>query len=146
VDAAMKLGAGYPMGPFELLDYTGLDLHKVQYTGSVPKLGKLHDEGSVILFYMVGFHTVDFLYGQSIYGHFLNGHFLYRQNLCWSKFIRFKVETVKIYTLYNGSLQSLYIHCQAVLWRSHIKLEQPRLFNYKSELELSEPEPIRLQL
>ena len=29
VDAAMKLGAGYPMGPFELLDYTGLDLHKV---------------------------------------------------------------------------------------------------------------------
>ncbi|XP_023346736.1 hydroxyacyl-coenzyme A dehydrogenase, mitochondrial isoform X1 [Eurytemora carolleeae] len=28
VDAAMKLGAGYPMGPFELLDYTGLDLHK----------------------------------------------------------------------------------------------------------------------
>jgi 3-hydroxyacyl-CoA dehydrogenase len=21
----MKLGAGYPMGPFELLDYTGLD-------------------------------------------------------------------------------------------------------------------------
>ena len=30
VDAAMKLGAGYPMGPFELLDYTGLDLHKEQ--------------------------------------------------------------------------------------------------------------------
>lgn len=25
VDAAMKLGAGYPMGPFELLDYVGLD-------------------------------------------------------------------------------------------------------------------------
>ena len=24
----MKLGAGYPMGPFQLLDYTGLDLHK----------------------------------------------------------------------------------------------------------------------
>merc|ERR1711953_1017270 len=23
-----KLGLGYPMGPFELLDYTGLDLHK----------------------------------------------------------------------------------------------------------------------
>ena len=22
---AMKLGAGYPMGPFELLDYVGLD-------------------------------------------------------------------------------------------------------------------------
>jgi len=25
IDAAMKLGAGYPMGPFELLDYVGLD-------------------------------------------------------------------------------------------------------------------------
>jgi len=28
VDMAMKLGAGYPMGPFQLLDYVGLDLHK----------------------------------------------------------------------------------------------------------------------
>jgi len=28
VDAAVKLGLGYPMGPFELLDYTGIDLHK----------------------------------------------------------------------------------------------------------------------
>ncbi len=27
VDTAMKLGAGHPMGPFELLDYVGLDLH-----------------------------------------------------------------------------------------------------------------------
>ena len=25
---AVKLGLGYPMGPFELLDYTGIDLHK----------------------------------------------------------------------------------------------------------------------
>ncbi|XP_078259788.1 hydroxyacyl-coenzyme A dehydrogenase, mitochondrial [Rhinoraja longicauda] len=25
IDVAMKLGAGYPMGPFELLDYVGLD-------------------------------------------------------------------------------------------------------------------------
>ena len=25
VDVAMKLGAGYPMGPFEVLDYSGLD-------------------------------------------------------------------------------------------------------------------------
>lgn len=24
----MKLGAGYPMGPFELLDYVGLDTAK----------------------------------------------------------------------------------------------------------------------
>eukprot|EP00002_Diphylleia_rotans_P016893 TRINITY_DN3281_c0_g1_i1.p1 TRINITY_DN3281_c0_g1~~TRINITY_DN3281_c0_g1_i1.p1 ORF type:complete len:299 (-),score=74.26 TRINITY_DN3281_c0_g1_i1:382-1278(-) len=28
VDAAMKLGAGYPMGPFELLDFVGLDTTK----------------------------------------------------------------------------------------------------------------------
>jgi 3-hydroxyacyl-CoA dehydrogenase len=28
VDAAMKLGAGYPMGPFELADYVGLDTTK----------------------------------------------------------------------------------------------------------------------
>ena len=25
IDNAMKLGAGYPMGPFELVDYVGLD-------------------------------------------------------------------------------------------------------------------------
>jgi len=28
IDIAMKLGAGYPMGPFELMDYTGLDTNK----------------------------------------------------------------------------------------------------------------------
>ena len=28
VDMAVKLGLGYPMGPFELLDYAGLDTHK----------------------------------------------------------------------------------------------------------------------
>lgn len=28
IDVAMKLGAGYPMGPFELLDYVGLDTIK----------------------------------------------------------------------------------------------------------------------
>lgn len=27
IDIAMKLGAGYPMGPFELMDYVGLDTH-----------------------------------------------------------------------------------------------------------------------
>lgn len=28
IDVAMKLGAGYPMGPFELADYVGLDTLK----------------------------------------------------------------------------------------------------------------------
>ncbi|KAJ2337918.1 hypothetical protein GGH92_007398 [Coemansia sp. RSA 2673] len=28
IDTAMKLGAGYPMGPFELCDYIGLDTIK----------------------------------------------------------------------------------------------------------------------
>merc|ERR1712141_37534 len=28
IDIAMKLGCGYPMGPFELLDYIGLDTCK----------------------------------------------------------------------------------------------------------------------
>lgn len=28
IDVAMKLGAGYPMGPFELMDYVGLDTTK----------------------------------------------------------------------------------------------------------------------
>lgn len=28
VDTAMKLGAGHPMGPFELMDYVGLDTGK----------------------------------------------------------------------------------------------------------------------
>lgn len=28
IDIAMRLGAGYPMGPFELLDYVGLDTTK----------------------------------------------------------------------------------------------------------------------
>jgi len=36
VDAAVKLGLGYPMGPFELLDYTGIDLHK--YINDNPNL------------------------------------------------------------------------------------------------------------
>lgn len=39
IDAAMKLGAGYPMGPFELADYVGLDTMKVcigQFEKSTP--------------------------------------------------------------------------------------------------------------
>ena len=45
VDIAMKLGAGYPMGPFELMDYVGLDTIKFITDGwfkSSPEL-KGHD-------------------------------------------------------------------------------------------------------
>ena len=45
VDVAMKLGAGYPMGPFELADYVGLDTTKFitdgWYTNSSLKGEKL---------------------------------------------------------------------------------------------------------
>ena len=34
IDTAMKLGAGYPMGPFELADYVGLDTTKFIVEGS----------------------------------------------------------------------------------------------------------------
>nr|XP_039273392.1 hydroxyacyl-coenzyme A dehydrogenase, mitochondrial-like [Styela clava] len=33
IDTAMKLGAGYPMGPFQLLDYVGLDTSKFIIAG-----------------------------------------------------------------------------------------------------------------
>lgn len=33
IDIAMKLGAGYPMGPFQLLDYVGLDTSKFIIAG-----------------------------------------------------------------------------------------------------------------
>uniref|UniRef100_A0A5F9C6K5 3-hydroxyacyl-CoA dehydrogenase n=1 Tax=Oryctolagus cuniculus TaxID=9986 RepID=A0A5F9C6K5_RABIT len=35
IDTAMKLGAGYPMGPFELLDYVGLDTTKFIIDGAM---------------------------------------------------------------------------------------------------------------
>lgn len=37
VDIAMKLGAGYPMGPFELADYVGLDTTKFILNGNLAK-------------------------------------------------------------------------------------------------------------
>lgn len=37
IDVAMKLGAGYPMGPFELLDYVGLDTSKFIIDGTISR-------------------------------------------------------------------------------------------------------------
>lgn len=58
IDIGMKLGAGYPMGPFELADYTGLDTNKfvlqVMYEMTndpvfkpIPLLNKMVDEGKL---------------------------------------------------------------------------------------------------
>ncbi|KAK1175825.1 hydroxyacyl-coenzyme A dehydrogenase, mitochondrial-like [Acipenser oxyrinchus oxyrinchus] len=59
IDLAMKLGAGYPMGPFELLDYVGLDTSKFIIDGwhkmdpdnplfaPSPMLNKLVEEGKL---------------------------------------------------------------------------------------------------
>ncbi|KOB75187.1 putative 3-hydroxyacyl-CoA dehydrogenase, partial [Operophtera brumata] len=58
IDIGMKLGAGYPMGPFELADYTGLDTNKfalqVMYemTGDavfrpIPLMDKMVEQGKL---------------------------------------------------------------------------------------------------
>ncbi|GBP18057.1 Hydroxyacyl-coenzyme A dehydrogenase, mitochondrial [Eumeta japonica] len=58
IDIGMKLGAGYPMGPFELADYTGLDtnkyvlevLHKLTNNPvfrPIPLLDKMVSEGKL---------------------------------------------------------------------------------------------------
>ncbi|CAH0720566.1 unnamed protein product, partial [Brenthis ino] len=59
IDVAMKLGAGYPMGPLELADYVGLDTNKFILDGwhkkypeeplfkPVPLLNKLVSEGKL---------------------------------------------------------------------------------------------------
>ena len=59
IDVAMKLGAGYPMGPFQLLDYVGLDTCKFIMDGwsemepnnplfqPSPALDKLVEEGKL---------------------------------------------------------------------------------------------------
>jgi hypothetical protein len=113
-------------------------------------------------FYIVGFHTVDF-YTVKIYtiifytvAKFIRSFFIRSkfipvkiytgQNLYGSKFIRVKIYTVKIYTLYIMEAHSHCIHCQAVLWRSHVKFEQLHNYSINQELESSEPEPIRRRL
>ena len=38
IDTAMKLGAGYPMGPIELMDYVGLDTSKFIMDGKTRRI------------------------------------------------------------------------------------------------------------
>jgi 3-hydroxyacyl-CoA dehydrogenase len=40
IDVAMKLGSGYPMGPFELMDYNGHDTGKLVFEGMFSSLPK----------------------------------------------------------------------------------------------------------
>lgn len=57
IDTAMKLGAGYPMGPFELADYVGLDTVKLiidgwierdsSFIGSSEMLNKMVEKGHI---------------------------------------------------------------------------------------------------
>lgn len=58
IDIAMKLGAGYPMGPLELADFTGLDTKKfilnimLEKTGNpvfrpIALLNKMVEEGKL---------------------------------------------------------------------------------------------------
>lgn len=50
IDIAMKLGAGHPMGPFELADYTGLDTTKFILDGDIFLIFTLQNY-KVFLFY-----------------------------------------------------------------------------------------------
>ncbi|XP_041362773.1 hydroxyacyl-coenzyme A dehydrogenase, mitochondrial-like [Gigantopelta aegis] len=69
IDTAMKLGAGYPMGPFELSDYVGLDTTKFILDGwherfpdnplfkPIPMLNKLVGEGKLGMKTGEGFYS-----------------------------------------------------------------------------------------
>ncbi|CAH1638956.1 unnamed protein product [Spodoptera littoralis] len=71
IDTAMKLGAGYPMGPLELADYVGLDTNKFILDGwhkkypdqplfnPIPLLDKLVAEGKLGVKAGEGFYKYD---------------------------------------------------------------------------------------
>ena len=53
IDTAMKLGANFPMGPFELLDLIGLDIHTINSDTLAKELGDLKYRPNALLRKMV---------------------------------------------------------------------------------------------
>ena len=53
IDTAMKLGANFPMGPFELIDLIGLDIHTINSDTLVKELGDLKYRPNALLRKMV---------------------------------------------------------------------------------------------
>ncbi|MFC1984179.1 3-hydroxyacyl-CoA dehydrogenase family protein [Chloroflexota bacterium] len=53
IDTAMKLGAGFPMGPFELIDLIGVDIHTINSDALVRELGDLKYRPHALLRKMV---------------------------------------------------------------------------------------------
>jgi 3-hydroxybutyryl-CoA dehydrogenase len=53
IDTAMKLGAGFPMGPFELLDFVGIDLHTSIADAYTKEFGDLKYRPNALLRKMV---------------------------------------------------------------------------------------------
>ena len=53
IDTAMKLGANFPMGPFELIDLIGLDIHTINSDTLAKELGDLKYRPNALLRKMV---------------------------------------------------------------------------------------------
>ncbi|MFC1951790.1 3-hydroxyacyl-CoA dehydrogenase family protein [Chloroflexota bacterium] len=53
IDTAMKLGANFPMGPFELIDLIGVDIHTINSDAIVRELGDLKYRPHALLRKMV---------------------------------------------------------------------------------------------
>lgn len=53
IDTAMKLGANFPMGPFELIDLIGVDIHTINSDSLVRELGDLKYRPHALLRKMV---------------------------------------------------------------------------------------------